>query len=304
MHFASTILMVRPASFGFNEQTAVNNAFQQRLSPADIQHKVLKEFDGMVASIRSAGVEVIVLEDTAEPPKPDAIFPNNWFCTLSDGSLALFPMFATNRRQERRKDIIDKLMHDFKVTELEDWTAHEDHYLYLEGTGSMVMDHANKIIYACLSERTNALLLHQFGERIGYEVISFNAKDKTGLPVYHTNVMMCIGNGFCLACDEIIDGGDIDAFLESINKTKTKLISIRYDQVLNFAGNMLQLQNQPGEYILVMSRSAFDSLDNDQKETLEEYTRLLPVDIKAIETIGGGSARCMMAEIFLLPVTK
>jgi hypothetical protein len=302
MHFASTILMVRPAAFGFNEQTAPDNAFQQHISLADVQRKALQEFDEMVITLRSAGIEVIVIDDTPEPPRPDAIFPNNWFCTLNDGCLALFPMFAVNRRTERRKDIVDKLMHEFKISELEDWTAHEDHHSYLEGTGSMV--HTNKIVYACLSERTNALLLHQFAERIGYEAVSFNAKDKNGLPVYHTNVMMCIGNGFCIACEGIIDSADIDAFITSLTRAKTKLISIHFDQVLRFAGNMLQLQNQSGEYILVMSRSAFDSLDNDQRKTLEQHTRLLPVDITTIETIGGGSARCMMAEIFLPSLTK
>lgn len=304
MAFASTILMVRPASFGFNEQTAVNNSFQNRNGSSDINQKAVKEFDTMVASIRGAGIEVIVIEDTVEPPKPDAIFPNNWFCTLDDGTVVLFPMFAANRRSERRQDIIGQLMHDFKVTELEDWTAHEDHHLFLEGTGSMVMDHKNKIIYACLSERTHAFLLYRFGERIGYEVVSFSAKDKNGLPVYHTNVMMCIGNGFCVACDEIIDRQDIETFIAALNRTKIKLISIRYDQVMHFAGNMLQLQSHSGEYYLVMSQAAFESLDIEQKATLEESTRLLPVELSVIETTGGGSARCMMAEIFLLRNTK
>jgi hypothetical protein len=299
MPFASTILMVRPASFGFNEETVANNTFQQRTSFNDLEQKVLKEFDKMVSSIRSVGIEVIVIDDTPVPPKPDAIFPNNWFCTLLDGSLAIFPMYAPNRRIERRTDIIDRLMHNFKVTELDDWTSHEEHHQFLEGTGSMVMDHRNKIIYACLSERTNALLLHKFGGSLGYEVVSFNAKDKTGTAVYHTNVLMCMGNGFCDACDEIIDTADIDVFLSSLNRTKTKLVSISYEQMLQFAGNMLQLQNTHGHYFLVMSLSAFDSLSANQKNELAQHTELLPVSIAIIETIGGGSARCMMAEIFL-----
>lgn len=299
MLFASTILMVRPASFGYNEQTAINNSFQHNIHPDDLVAKALTEFDSMVSAIRSAGIEVIVIDDTAEPVKPDAVFPNNWFCTFPGGLVATFPMYAPNRRMERRKDILDNLVHNFKVTELEDWSSHEAHGMFLEGTGSMVIDHSGKIIYACLSERTNALLLYQFGEKSGYEVISFSAKDKNGLPIYHTNVMMCLGNGFCIVCDEIIDAGDIGSLRDSMNKTGTRMISIRYDQMLNFSGNMLQLQNNKGEHFLVMSQSAFDCLEEDQITALQKYTRLLPVNISTIETIGGGSARCMMAEIFL-----
>lgn len=291
--------MVRPASFGFNEQTATSNSFQQRFSFKDLQHKVWKEFDGMVAAIRSAGIEVIVVDDTADQPRPDAIFPNNWFCTLPDGSISTFRMYAANRRTERRKDIIDLLMHGFKVTALEDWTAHEAHHLFLEGTGSMVMDHTNSIIYACTSERTDPLLLHKFAESIGYTVVAFTAKDKNGLSIYHTNVLMCIGNRFCIACDEVIDKADIDAFYSSLSKTNTKLISISYEQMLSFAGNMLQLQNDHDHHFLVMSQSAFNSLTATQISSLEKHTQLLPVSITTIETIGGGSARCMIAEIFL-----
>jgi hypothetical protein len=303
MLFASTILMIRPASFGFNEQTASDNAFQHNVHSNDIRQKVLKEFDDMVSTIRSAGIEVIVIDDTPDPPKPDAIFPNNWFCTLPGGTVATFPMYAANRRIERRSDIIDLLMHDFKITELDDWSSHEAHQMYLEGTGSMVMDHTNKIIYACTSERTNPLLLHKFGEGIGYDVISFSAKDKNGLPLYHTNVLMCIGNGFCIACDEIIDKADVEDLINSLNKTNTQLISISYEQLLNFAGNMLQLQNTKGEYFLVMSRSAFNSLNQEQRSAIQKYTGLLSVNISTIETVGGGSARCMMAEIFLSRTT-
>ncbi len=299
MLFASTILMIRPASFGFNEQTAVNNAFQQPAPQDNAGHKVLEEFDGMVATLRSAGIEVIVIDDTADPPKPDAIFPNNWFCTLADGSLAVFPMFAPNRREERRKDIIDLLMHEYKVTELEDWTSHEAHEVFLEGTGSMVMDHDNRIIYACISQRTNPMLLYKFGERTGYEVVSFSANDKKGVPVYHTNVMMCIGNGFCLACDEVIRPADRELFFSSLTRSGLAFISISYEQMLQFAGNMLQLKNNKGEFQLVMSLSAYNSLHPGQKKKLEKYTQLLPVNIPTIEATGGGSARCMMAEIFL-----
>lgn len=296
--------MVRPAAFAFNEQTAGDNAFQQRQELGHLQQTVLQEFDGMVTSLRDAGIDVIVIEDTRDPAKPDAIFPNNWFCTLPGGTIATFPMHAPNRRIERRHDIIDRIFRDFKVVELEDWTAHESHQQFLEGTGSMVMDHNNKIIYACISERTDPLLLHQFGERTGYEVVSFVAKDPNGIPVYHTNVLMCIGNGFCVACTDMIDEADRDGFTAALKKCGTGLIPITYRQVQQFCGNMLQLQDKTGEHVLVMSSSAFHSFDKGQLAALQANTRLLQVNIPTIETVGGGGARCMMAEIFLLPSAK
>jgi hypothetical protein len=253
----------------------------------------------MVAMLGAAGIETIVIDDAADVARPDAIFPNNWFCTFEDGTLCTFPMYAANRRSERRKDIIDQLMHDFKVTELEDWSAHEEHQLFLEGTGSMVFDHEHRMVYACISERTNALLVHRFAEKINYEPVLFSATDKSGKPVYHTNVLMCIGNGFCVACDSIISEADRETFLAALNKTGRELISISYEQVLAFAGNMLQLRNDEGEFHLVMSQSAHDTLTKEQLQQLGSHTKLLPVNIHTIETIGGGSARCMIAEIFL-----
>jgi hypothetical protein len=300
MPFTSTILMVRPASFGFNEQTAVNNSFQQKASLENIQQKALHEFDAMVDEIISTGIEVIVIEDTADPVKPDAIFPNNWFCTLGDGSVTLFPMYAKNRRLERRTDIVDQLKNNFYITHILDYSKHEEGNIFLEGTGSMVIDHEHKIIYACISERTHPELLHDLAKEIGYTVISFTAKDKKGLAIYHTNVLMCIGNNFCVICDEVIDAGEREKVFLSLINTHKQVVSISYDQMLHFAGNMLQIQIKTGEPILVMSLSAFNSLHQDQKEQLQFHTQLLPVNINTIETIGGGSARCMMAEIFLL----
>lgn len=299
MPFTSTILMVRPASFGFNEQTAVNNSFQQKASLENVQQKALQEFDQMVDLIISVGIEVIVIEDTHQPVKPDAIFPNNWFCTMADGSFSIFPMYAKNRRVERRTDIIDQLKKSFKVTSIIDYSKREEENIYLEGTGSMVMDHENKIIYACISERTHPQPLNDFAKEIDYTVISFSAKDKNGLPIYHTNVLMCIGNNFCVICDEIINIDDRNKVLSSLNNTSKQLISISYHQMLDFAGNMLQLKNEADDYVSILSQSAFNSLYQNQKEQLEFHTQLLPVNISTIETLGGGSARCMMAEIFL-----
>lgn len=299
MPFTSTILMVRPASFGFNEQTAVNNSFQQKASFENIQQKALQEFNEMVETIRSAGIQVIVIEDTPEPVKPDAIFPNNWFCTLSDGSFHLFPMYAKNRRAERRMDMIDQLKDEFTINQVVHWTKNEDQNVYLEGTGSMVMDHDHKLIYACISERTHPDLLKKFAENIGYDIVAFEAKDKNDLPIYHTNVLLCIGNNFCVICDEVFEKQDLEKALQSFRKTNKEVISISYDQMLHFAGNMLQLQNKNSNHVLVMSQSSFDALHQDQIQQLQPHTQLLPVNINTIETIGGGSARCMMGEIFL-----
>ncbi len=299
MPFASTILMVRPASFGFNDQTAANNSFQQKASFENIQSKVLEEFDTMVDMIRSSGIDVIVINDTPHPVKPDAIFPNNWFCTMDDGSVILFPMYAENRRIERRMDIVEQIKSKFSVLNVIDYSNHEDQKVFLESTGSMVMDHKNKIIYACISERTHPQLLIEFAKDNNYTVIQFTAKDRSGLPVYHTNVLMCIGNKFCVICEEVIEEADLERVLASLKKSGKQVISISYNQMLQFAGNMLQLQNKKEEPVLVMSRSAFNSLEEDQKQQLELFTQLLPVNINTIEIIGGGSARCMMAEIFL-----
>lgn len=299
MPFASTILMVRPASFGFNDQTAADNSFQQKASFENIQSKVLEEFDTMVDMIRSSGIDVIVINDTPHPVKPDAIFPNNWFCTMDDGSVILFPMYAENRRIERRMDIVEQIKSKFSVLNVIDYSNHEDQKVFLESTGSMVMDHKNKIIYACISERTHPQLLIEFAKDNNYTVIQFTAKDRSGLPVYHTNVLMCIGNKFCVICEEVIEEADLERVLASLKKSGKQVISISYNQMLQFAGNMLQLQNKKEEPVLVMSRSAFNSLEEDQKQQLELFTQLLPVNINTIEIIGGGSARCMMAEIFL-----
>lgn len=299
MMFASTILMIRPAAFGYNEQTAVNNSFQQNTSFENLQHKVLEEFDDMVAAIRSAGIEVMVVDDTPDPPKPDAVFPNNWFCTMPDGSLSIFPMNAANRRIERREDLVEQLASIYNLSALHDWTTNEHLDVFLEGTGSMVMDHQTKTVYACISDRTNTALLEAFAESFSYKTFAFKATDRKGFPIYHTNVMMCIGSGFIVLCEEVIDNAAIEQVKAAMAYSGKEIISISYDQMKQFAGNMLQLKGGDGELYLVMSRSAFDSLSLQQKEALNKYTQLLPVNITTIETIGGGSARCMMAEIFV-----
>jgi hypothetical protein len=298
MHpLASTVLMVRPAAFAFNEQTAVNNSFQ---SPTNVfsQSKVLEEFDGFVAELRREGVEVMVVEDTAEPQKPDAVFPNNWFCTLPGGKLAIFPMFAPNRRLERREDIIEQLKEKLHLSSVEDYTASEKENRFLEGTGSMVIDHGSKTIYACLSPRTDKDLLQKFAQDNNYRVIAFTANDEQGQPIYHTNVMMHIGDGYAVVCTHSITDEECKMVLDALKQSGHVVVPITYKQMNHFAGNMLQVQSKNGQKITVLSQQAYHSLTPLQVESLMAHTLLLPVDITITETVGGGSARCMMAEVF------
>ena len=303
MQTTSTILMVRPAAFGFNEETAADNPFQQKISALThdkIKQTVLREFDGFVNAMLSKGIEVLIIDDTTDPPKTDAIFPNNWFLTLPGGSLSVFPMFAPNRRPEKRDDILQKLTKEFVVSSFTDWSELEAEGFYLEGTGSMVMDHDNKIIYACLSQRTHLSAIEKFSHMNDYRAISFGATDQTGKAIYHTNVMLCIGKDFAVIGDECFtDEIEWIAVSQLLRTSGHSIIPISQKQVRAFAGNMLQVKNNKDEPFLVMSKTAYDSLTKKQRSQLQEFNELLPVNIPTIETIGGGSARCMMAEIFL-----
>ncbi len=295
---ASTVLMVRPAAFAYNAETAVNNSFQIK-EVSFTNEKVLAEFDGFVQQLRQVGVDVIVVADSAEPAKPDAVFPNNWFCTLPGGKLATFPMYAPNRRQERRGDIIQQLQQRLRVNEVQDWTKTEAENKFLEGTGSMVIDHGSKTIYACLSPRTNKDLLEEFAHKNNYEVVCFTANDEARQPIYHTNVMMHIGDGYAVVCTHsITDAAEQKMVIEKLKSSGHLVVPITFQQMNSFAGNMLQVQSTEGQKITVLSRQAYASLSPLQIETLMAHTLLLPVDITTIETTGGGSARCMMAEIF------
>lgn len=299
---AKTILMIRPASFGYNAETAASNVFQGNvtLTEKEVQQKAVSEFDAFVKTLRSHNINVLVKEDTPLPQKPDAIFPNNWFCTLSDGTVATFPMFAANRRMEVRSDLIQALKDDFIVANVEDWTTYDRDELYLEGTGSMIIDHENKIVYACLSPRTNKALLQQFADAHGYNTVTFFSKDDNGTNVYHTNVIMHIGVGYAVIClSSIKDENERDEVIESLVKTNHDIIDITMQQVHQYAGNMLQVESEDDKLYTILSQQAFEALNYGQKQTLAKYTHLLPVHIPTIETVGGGSVRCMMAEIFL-----
>jgi hypothetical protein len=299
---ASTIFMIRPAAFGFNEQTAANNFFQSNNAATDesLQQQVLAEFDNMVQLLVDHDIEVLVIEDTPEPPKPDAIFPNNWFCTFPTGELCLFPMYAPNRRIEKREDIIQWISENYKVVNLQDWSEHEAEGRFLEGTGSMVIDHEHRIIYACISERTDASVLEKFATAHSYTAINFHAVDLKGRPVYHTNVVMCVGDVFAVICaDAIADETERFAVMQLLESTGHEVITISLEQMHAFAANMLQLMNPQGDRFVVMSQTAWDHLDASQRKKIESYAKPLVIAVPTIEQVEGGSVRCMMAEIFL-----
>ncbi len=306
MQTSKTILMVRPASFGFNPETAENNFYQQNdaRSLSEIQALAQREFDGFVALLRDQGVRVLVIEDTVEPRKTDAVFPNNWFSTHPDGKVILYPMFSPNRRLERRKDIMESLINlDFQVNEIIDLSFFEQSGQFLEGTGSMVMDHSARVIYACFSERTHPVPLDYVSKLLGYSVIGFDAVQEIQgkvSPIYHTNVMMHIGTDLAVVCLESIPKtAERQKVQDSLTQSGKKVIPITAKQKFNFAGNMLEVSNDGGEKFTVMSQAALDSLNVGQIQQIEKYSTIISPQIPTIEKLGGGSARCMLAEIFL-----
>lgn len=302
MQVTDTILMIRPASFGYNPETAMNNFFQSKTDEEQeqLQQNALEEFDGMVQALKSNEIEVFVVNDTPEPPKPDAIFPNNWLSTSPEGIVSVFPLFAQSRRAEKRDDIIKMLEEKFIVKDLHDWTEYEPEGKFLEGTGSMVMDYDDKVIYACYSPRTDLSVLEKFANANGYRAIVFLATDKDGNAVYHTNVVMTVGEKFAILCEEAIEEEwELIAIRQLLETTEHEIIPITREQMHEFAGNMLEVKNKMGENILVMSQRAFVALTAEQKKKLSRFSKLLPIAVPTIEKVEGGSVRCMMTEIFL-----
>jgi len=293
--------MIRPVNFGYNEETAESNAFQNKdKNQQEVQAKALSEFNGFVSVLRKNGVDVTVVDDTPQPYTPDSIFPNNWVSFHSDGNVFLYPMQAENRRLERREDIIAYLEDKFKVHHIEDLSRFEVENKFLEGTGSMVLDRVNKIAYACLSPRTNKDVLGVFCQQSGYTSVCFDATDEHGKAIYHTNVLMCVGSKFAVIClDSISNPHEKVVVTESLKTTGKEIINISFAQMNRFAGNMLEVKNQLNETLIVMSESAFKVLETEQISTLEKYGKLVYSDIHTIENNGGGSARCMMAEVHL-----
>lgn len=303
------VFMVRPHGFGPNEQTAPSNAFQRESDEplAQLRARALAEFDAMVDTLRSAGVEPIVFEDTDQPAKPDAVFPNNWATFHADGRVFLFPMEAVDRRAERRLDIVEALSteHGFHVSEIVDLSPLESDGLFLEGTGSMVLDRVGHVAYAALSSRTHMDALADFAQRADYEITAFEANDSRGRRVYHTNVLMCLGERLAVICaDAIDDSAKRSAVIERLGTTGREVIEISVAQMECFAGNMLELADGAGGSVVAMSRTAHDSLTESQRDRVSRCGRMLPINVDTIERVGGGSVRCMLAEIFLPRLTN
>jgi len=305
---AEAVLMVRPVSFGYNPETAASNKFQRQPAGAASDDRAIarNEFEGLAGALIGEGVRVCVVRDTAEPPKPDAVFPNNWVSFHEDGTVVLYPMEAESRRRERRREIIDEVSErlGFKVSRLIDLTAHEAHGRYLEGTGSLVLDHRERTAYACLSSRTHAEVIGEWATELGYEPILFTAVDRAGAAIYHTNVLMCIGEKAVIVGAQAIAAADRARVMERLRATGREVIELGHTELEHFAGNMLELgtwDEALGDYrVLVMSDAARHSLRPETFARLSACTdEVLAVPVPTIERLGGGSVRCMLGEVFL-----
>src|ERR1700754_105244 len=303
MQTTSHLLMIRPVNFSFNAETAVNNAFQSAAAnDNDAQKKALEEFEGFAALLKNNGVDVTVIDDTPDPYTPDSIFPNNWVSFHGDGTVCLYPMYAQNRRLERKPEVLQQISRKFDVRATLDFSGYEQQGLFLEGTGSMVLDRDKKIAYAGLSPRTDQSVLLDFCNRMGYTPKSFTAVDGKGSSIYHTNVVMCVADRYAVVClSSIPDPIERENLVGTISKSGKDIVDISLSQLNQFAGNMLQVQNDKGEKFLVMSSQAYASLEPEQISRLTSFNRILHAPLTTIETNGGGSARCMLAEIFLEP---
>ena len=303
----NSILMIRPVAFRMNEQTAVNNYYQKvldGLTPENVNAKAQEEFDTFVQKLKMVGIDVTVVDDTKNPDTPDSIFPNNWISFHENGDVALYPMFAENRRAERREEILDLLEEKgFQLNDIVDYTSAEEDGIYLEGTGSLLLDRANGKAYCALSPRADEELMIEFCEDFDMGPVIFEAYqtvDGERKLIYHTNVMMCLGETFAVICADCIDDkSERKQVLQSLKEDNKEIILITEDQVNNFAGNMLQLKGTDDKSYLIMSKSAHESLTADQIEKIEKHATILSSSLDTIEACGGGSARCMMAEIFL-----
>lgn len=300
------ILMIRPASFRKNEETAVNNGYQKDATgDLDPIEEAQREFDGVVDVLRHAGVRVAVYDDNPEADTPDALFPNNWVSFHADGRVGLYPMFAPNRRRERREELIHRLTTDYgcHLDTLVDFTEFEDHGVFLEGTGSLILDREHHVAYAALSSRTDAQAAGQFCEAFGYDLVAFTAhqtEGDTSTPIYHTNVMLAIGSDWAVVCDAIVtDEAERQALLDRLTDSGKTVLRISPEQVNGFAGNVLEVRNPEGNPFIAMSSAAHAAFTAEQKSALERHAPLIHAPIPTIERLGGGSVRCMLAEVFL-----
>lgn len=309
MQSTNTILMVEPIAFGYNAQTAVNNYFQMNNESKETQSETLREFTAFVKKLRTKGINVITVKDTLVPHTPDSIFPNNWVSFHEDGTVVLYPMFAENRRLERRNDILKVLRKDgFMISAVKDYSIFESENKFLEGTGCIIIDHQNKIAYGAISMRLNEEVFIKWCSEFSYRPIIFNSFQNVNgrrLPIYHTNVMMCVGSQYVVICLDTIDIVEERALVEqTLTQSQKEIIEITEYQMQQFAGNMLEVRNGEGKPFLVMSESAFRSLTSKQIQAIEKYTEIIHSDLHTIEENGGGSARCMIAEVFLPKAVK
>jgi hypothetical protein len=303
---ANAVVMIRPCRFYPNPETASDNAFQREIAPTQaeaVSNAAQGEFDEAVRQLRKAGVKVHVFEDAPEPERPDAVFPNNWFSTHPDGRIAIYPMYSAVRRAERRRDILEQLRLHYHITHVVDYSGSEGEGKYLEGTGSLVLDHLNKVAYASLSQRTHPELVKQFCRDFGYRAVAFRSKTEDGRPIYHTNVMMCLASEFALIGLETISDREERIAVEKVLKASGRvIIDLTSNQVANFAANAIELQGEKGK-VLVMSTRGVRALTDEQRSKINQFAKILPLALPTIE-LAGGSARCMLATIHLPALKK
>jgi len=299
MQTTNKVFMVIPTHFSFNDETACNNEFQKKSDSLDTNKIAKEESIRFINLLKEAGIEVIAVEDTMDPITPDSVFPNNWFSTHDDGTFVLYPMFAKNRREERKDNFIQNIKQNFPIKKTIDLSFYENQNEFLEGTGSMVLDRENKIIYACSSPRTSKIVLDDLAKQLGYQVVLFSAYGKTHQQIYHTNVMMSIGTQYaCVCLESITDKNEKMDLLASLEKTNKHIIDITLDQLEHFCGNILELKGKNYEPILVMSDTAYHAFTLPQLAYFEQYYKIIHPVISCIEENGGGSARCMLGELF------
>jgi hypothetical protein len=301
MQSTNSILMVRPAAFGYDPETASNNAFQNNpgdIAAEDLQSRAMQEFDNVATEMRANGVNLYVVEDKPSPVRPDAIFPNNWISTHEDGTVILYPMMAQNRRLERRQDVLDDLEKYFEIRRVVDLSRHENTGRYLEGTGSMVFDRTNGVVYACRSPRTNETVLKDVAKTLNYRTVVFDAVDSSGKPIYHTNVMLSIGTNYVVLADYTIpDPVERERVMAYLGGGGHRIVKLRPEQLKEFAGNVLEISGR--ERFVAMSSRAYRSLSDSQLDLIELWAKVVHFPIPTIEDVGGGSIRCMLGEIFL-----
>lgn len=301
---SSTVYMIRPVRFEYNPQTAVDNVFQvvPKEKNEEVQAKALKEFDDYVATLRGKGVEVIVFEDTVEPHTPDSIFPNDWVSYHEDGTYAIYPMAAENRRKERREDIMKELQekHGYKITRKLDYTQLENEGKFCEGAGVLIFDYPNKVVYCSISNRAHKEVIEKAAADLGYKAVTWECRDHNGGIIYHTTVVMALGEKYALICeDSVVNPAEKEVLWKTLEETGHEIISITFDQMYAYAGNALEVVNAKGEKFLAMSRRANQSLTAEQKARIGKYAEVLAVPLEVIEDNGGGSARCMLGDLRL-----